>query len=330
MEFHVLPYTDEWETEWDRFVMKESGNGTFLHTRRFLNYQPKKKFTDASFLILNEKKAIAAVCPAAAVVQDGVKVLRSHPGSTYGGLVMRASYRRAELVVDIVRTADEYIAENFGRCELKATPDLFCTEDSSAYQYALYQRGYSQYLELSTYVELRGKTEENIWAGLDRNKKRNIKACRERGLQLRKLETDEEIAGFHSLLEGNLKKYGAVPVHSVADLLDFKNSRLTNETVFLGAFDEGRMVAAGMLFYFEQSRVLHAQNLPTDLSITEYSPVSALYYESMLLALRMGCKALSWGISTEDRGKTLNLGLIGSKEGYGSNKNLFRTFYKEY
>ena len=145
-----------------------------------------------------------------------------------------------------------------------------------------------------------------------------------------KPETDEEIAGFHSLLEGNLKKYGAVPVHSVADLLDFKNSRLTNETVFLGAFDEGRMVAAGMLFYFEQSRVLHAQNLPTDLSITEYSPVSALYYESMLLALRMGCKALSWGISTEDRGKTLNLGLIGSKEGYGSNKNLFRTFYKEY
>ena len=131
-------------------------------------------------------------------------------------------------------------------------------------------------------------------------------------------------------MEGNLKKYGAVPVHSVADLLDFKNSRLTNETVFLGAFDEGRMVAAGMLFYFEQSRVLHAQNLPTDLSITEYSPVSALYYESMLLALRMGCKALSWGISTEDRGKTLNLGLIGSKEGYGSNKNLFRTFYKEY
>ena len=62
MEFHVLPYTDEWETEWDRFVMKESGNGTFLHTRRFLNYHPKKKFTDASFLILNEKKAIAAVC----------------------------------------------------------------------------------------------------------------------------------------------------------------------------------------------------------------------------------------------------------------------------
>ena len=29
----------------------------------------------------------------------------------------------------------------------------------------------------------------------------------------------------------------------------------------------------------------------------------------------MGCNALSWGISTEERGKVLNFGLVASKEG---------------
>ena len=40
MEFTVQPYTAEQEAAWDRFVMQESGNGTFLQTRNFLNYHP--------------------------------------------------------------------------------------------------------------------------------------------------------------------------------------------------------------------------------------------------------------------------------------------------
>ena len=177
MELKVVPYTADQEREWDRFVMQESGNGTFLQSRRFLNYHPLDRFVDASFSIVNEKGAIAAVCPAAVVQRDGKKVLCSHPGSTYGGLVIRASYRRAEVILDIVKTVYDHLSEEYDGCELKITPDLLCTEDTSAYQYALYQCGFDQYLELSTYVDLRGKTEEDIWAGLDRNKKRNIIAA---------------------------------------------------------------------------------------------------------------------------------------------------------
>ena len=40
MEFTVQPYTADQEAAWDRFVMQESGNGTFLQTRNFLNYHP--------------------------------------------------------------------------------------------------------------------------------------------------------------------------------------------------------------------------------------------------------------------------------------------------
>lgn len=39
--FHLLPYDPSWDERWDRFVMKGSMNGTFLQTRRFLNYHPR-------------------------------------------------------------------------------------------------------------------------------------------------------------------------------------------------------------------------------------------------------------------------------------------------
>ena len=47
MQWTVRPYTPADEAEWDRFVMHESGNGTFLQTRNFLNYHPAGRFTDA-------------------------------------------------------------------------------------------------------------------------------------------------------------------------------------------------------------------------------------------------------------------------------------------
>ena len=63
MQWTVRPYTPADEAEWDRFVMHESGNGTFLQTRNFLNYHPAGRFTDASLMVYNEHGGLGAVCP---------------------------------------------------------------------------------------------------------------------------------------------------------------------------------------------------------------------------------------------------------------------------
>ena len=60
MQWTVRPYTPADEAEWDRFVMHESGNGTFLQTRNFLNYHPAGRFTDASLMVYNEHRGTAA------------------------------------------------------------------------------------------------------------------------------------------------------------------------------------------------------------------------------------------------------------------------------
>lgn len=87
MQWTVRPYTPADEAEWDRFVMHESGNGTFLQTRNFLNYHPAGRFTDASLMVYNEHGGLGAVVPAALRLDGATRIFRSHPGSTFGGPV---------------------------------------------------------------------------------------------------------------------------------------------------------------------------------------------------------------------------------------------------
>ena len=56
--FHFEKYNEKDEKKWDDFVMEKSINGTFLQTRRFLNYHPKDRFVDESIIIYNKKNNI--------------------------------------------------------------------------------------------------------------------------------------------------------------------------------------------------------------------------------------------------------------------------------
>lgn len=84
-EVKLEEYTDIYAERWDRFVLKESINGTFLQTRKFLNYHPKDRFTDSSLVFLCGNN-IVAVLPANYNLAE--RKIVSHQGSTYGGLIL--------------------------------------------------------------------------------------------------------------------------------------------------------------------------------------------------------------------------------------------------
>ena len=145
----------------------------------------------------------------------------------------------------------------------------------------------------------------------------------------RELEGEREIEKFHELLTINLQKFGLEPIHSFQELIDLKYNRIGNNVRFYGVLYEEEIIAAGMLFTFEQVNVIHAQNLSADYTADYgFSPITYLYYKVIEQARRDGFKKLSWGISTEEHGKTLNFSLIRNKESYGSNYQINRTYYK--
>lgn len=327
----LTPYRPEYAGKWDRFVMEASMNGTFLHTRRFLSYHPENRFEDASLMIFNGGELVG-VCPAAMQTVNGVKMLRSHPGSTFGGPVLSPALLRAPKLTALIAQMDAYWqSQGYNAAELKLTSDLFATLPTDALQYALYHAGYTDEAEISAYLPIAGQSHEALRAAYSFNKRYDLKRCQKAGLETRGIETREELGAFYDLLCLNLQKFNAKPVHTLDELWDFLSARLRGEVSFLGVYDpQGRMAAGACLFFFAQANVLHTQYLATDPAVKGYVPSAFLYDAVIRQGLAMGASCVSFGTSTHDRGRVLNTGLIQNKEGYGCLHSLNRIYTKYY
>ena len=220
-------------------------------------------------------------------------------------------------------------ADGYKTVELRPTSALFCREPDDALEYALFQQGYRQELEIACALPLQ-KPYKALRADFSYNKRYDLKRAEKQGLIAAPLQTDDEIRAFHSLLCLNLQKFDATPVHTIEELLDLYRVRIPDEMSFLGVHDpSGELVAAACLFYFAQTNTLHTQYLATDTRITAYAPSSFLYDAVLREALRRGCAALSLGTCTHERGAVLNTGLILNKEGYGAGHSLNRIFTRK-
>ncbi len=330
LNFTLIPYSPEWAERWDRFVMDGSQNGTFLQTRRFLSYHPAGRFEDASFLAALENGELLMAVPGARDAAQGGIRFRSHPGGTFGGPVLSARVTQAEDTLQLLDAADAYlVAAGYRACELKITPQLFAVRSTALLEYALFNRGYEQETELASCLPLSGRTAEELRSGYSATKRYELKRCEAKGLTARRLETDEELAAFYDVLTLNLQKFDARPVHTLAELADFRHERLKDEIRFLGVFDPaGSIVAGACLFYFRQTNVLHTQYLATDTRVRGYAPSAFLYDAVLQTGLDSGAAAISFGTSTFEHGRVLNLGLIRNKEGYGCLPALNRRFTK--
>ena len=307
--YEIQPYTREQESRWDRFVMEDSMNGTFLQTRKFLNYHPEGRFTDASFFV--EKSGIVvAVVPGCSV--DGSFV--SHLGSTFGGPVISKDFYSGNKILEIVKDIDDYIVRNFKSVKLKPTSPIFATVPTDLLDYALEHSGYSRHTELSCYTP--------IAKGVDplENCKRE---CRHNFRQSEKLNLtygeipDCEMEKFYDFLVKSKARYNTKPVHSLAELQNLKQ-RFPEEILFRGVWQDGIYLSGMMIFYFRQAKVFHFQYLAPDDSKRETNATTSLFVNAMREAAQVGCEKFSWGISTEDAGAYLNENLYRFKESFGA------------
>ena len=147
--YEILHYSPELDRRLDHFVEKESVNGTFLQTRRFLNYHPAGRFTDASFA-LQKSGTIVAYFPG--VVKD--KSFISHAGSTFGGPIIAKTFYRGSRLGEILKEANQYLTSYFKSIRFKITPAMFSEESPDLLEYTLEHLGYTRYTELSSFCSL--------------------------------------------------------------------------------------------------------------------------------------------------------------------------------
>lgn len=329
VDLHIQRYDDSLAEKWDKFVLRDSFNGTFLQTRNFLDYHPKGRFEDASLVIWKGTSDILAVVPAGAVGSDGQgKGFSSHPGSTFGGLVFGSAFYNLDHVKAVFETLENYLVqEGYTHALFKQSPQTFSSKSNDLLEYFFFQRGWRDYRELSFVIDLENYADDII-SNFTSSRRRDYRYGVRHGLEFRKLSTRQEIAGFYEMLCKNLEKFDASPVHTLDELHDFHEGRLAGIAEFFGVFSGRKLIAGSMVFRFDKT-VFHTQYLVASQEDLKLFPNNFMDANLIRVARDEGFRWFSFGISTEEHGRVLNERLARFKEGFGTTYCNNKVFTKE-
>lgn len=329
MNIKIVKYEEKHQNAWDAFVLKNSINGTFLQSKNFLNYHPADRFKDDSLMFFKGENSLVAVMPGCSTEDEGKKIFFSHKGSTFGGIIIDESAYDTCSTQFIIKLFEEYLIENnYKKVVLKQTSNLFSRSSPDLIEYLLFKNDYSSYTELSFYIDCQ-QLADRVEDSFSQSRRRDYRYSLKNSLSFHVAETQEDLEAFHNILVENLKKFGKTPVHSLAELLDFKFERLKDVTSCYLVKHNNVPIAGSFVFTFD-SQVFHTQYLAALPEYLNLFPMEFLNRNLIAEAKEQGFKYFSFGISTENNGKHLNEGLAKFKEGFGTAYSLNKTFIKEF
>lgn len=302
----IQPYEHARLADWDELVAK-SVNGTFLHSRRFLSYHGDR-FRDRSLLVTDARGRVVGVFPAAQDPADP-RVVTSHPGLTYGGLVHDGSLYGKSMVRVLGDIAGEYRSCGFTRLRYKAVPYVYQSAPAADDVYGLFQLGATRAgCDLAAVIDLARRGE------IRADRRRARRRAEDAGVRVE--HGWQNAVGFWQILEANLAgRHGAAPTHSRAEI-QFLHERFPDEVVLVSA-KAGAELLAGCLF-FATKFVLQGQYLAATSRGRALHATDPAIEHGVQLARDRGCRYVSFGTSTYDRGARLNESQYDFKSSFGA------------
>jgi hypothetical protein len=296
----VERYEPRWQAEWDRFV-GGSKNGVFLFYRSYMEYH-SDRFDDHSLLFFDDGKLLA-VLPA----NRREATLVSHGGLTFGGFVTDDRMKTPTMLHLFDALHNHCQAAGISRVIYKPVPHIYHRLTAEEDLYALFVRGGRlMRRDVSSTVVLRERPR------LSKGRKWAVKRAKANGLEVR---PSDEFERFMVIEEQNLRtKYGVAPTHSAAELR-LLAERHPDSIKLFGAY-KGDALLGGVVVY-ENCHVAHAQYIATTPEGRDLSALDCII-DGLLSDVYADKLYFDFGISTEDGGKTLNVGLIENKESYGA------------
>ena len=310
MDFKLVRYEKNMAKIWDEFVSL-SWNGVFLFTRPFMDYH-SHIFTDHSLLAYQENK-LKAVFPA----NEKDEILYSHQGLTYGGWIL-APRVPAEDLDNLFLMLENYAKENnFKEIQYKHKPLIFDKHLNDTDAWLLWKNGYELWRrDLSFIIDLKN------FAGFARDKRYRLNKSSRNNLRL---EEKGNINQFMELVKENLnRKYDTNPVHTPAEVA-LLQGRFPKNIFTLTVFQEENFLGGTLLFVdndFIHTQYLHFNDEGRNLCAAEF------LIDNLMQKYGSTKRYLSFGTSTEDNGKSLNIGLASFKEGFGAS-GVCHDFYRK-
>ena len=321
MQISIEPYQPSFAEEWDNFVW-QSNNGNIFHTRRFLSYHPPERFEDHS-LIFKKDKRVIALFPATVRYEQHRRILTSHRGASYGGLITNFHVGIRE-TFDIVEKLIRYARDNqFHGIDLTPPPIVYHKRPSHYVDFALVKNGFGyRKREISSVIPLTFSETEVLYT-FSAESRRAVRRGVKLGVEVRECEDYE---AFYQILKRNLKmRHNVTPTHSLEELLLLKQIFPERIKLF-GAFAEERMVA-GVVMFICNPQVVLAFYISHDEDFQQYRGVNCLFFEIIKWAIREKYAYLDFGIFTVNMDPNWGLGRF--KESFGA-QGIFRDTLLQY
>lgn len=314
----IKQFSSKYLKEWNKFL-SISNNGTLFHNKIFLSYHIDRRFRDHSLMIYY-KNILVALFPA--VIQKRGRVF-SHPGTSYGGFVIKSRVSFS-ILNELINSVGLY----YKRKKMKSifiinTPKIYYRLYHDSLNYLLRWNGYQQKeMYISHAVDL---SCNKINLLLNKRKQRYVKNSM---LNIRFVNS-KNFKSFYKLLVLNKKKYNSRPTHSLEELIKLKNLFPEKIKLFLSN-DCGVVVGGSLLFYTNKKSCLVFYNVVCD----KYrnSQLSTLQlYNCMQVAKRGGFDIIDFGVSHSPEKKNPlepKFSLIKFKEQFGA-FGVTRTCYEK-
>ncbi|EOU9535521.1 GNAT family N-acetyltransferase [Cronobacter dublinensis] len=295
-------------SDWNQ-VVENAKNGLFLFNIDYFKYH-EARFEDCSLMIYKKNKAVA-LFPANRVNDT----IYSHQGLTFGGLIMLPELHTADVLEIFDLITNHYKNNSIKTVVYKAIPYPFAKYPAQEDLYALFRSSAKLIRrDVSSVIDLLDRPK------LSDSRKNTIVKAQKNDVKIRE---SSDLKKFHGILSEVLAKFGASPVHSIAELEQLKEAFPQNIKLYAAMQEEQWL--AGVLVY-DYGHIIHTQYMANTQQGRQIGALDYILF-TLINEIYTEKKYLSFGISTENAGQYLNTGLIAQKEGFGA-RAVVHDFYE--
>jgi hypothetical protein len=297
----VREYEPQLAQRWDEFV-RASKNATFLLERGYMDYHADR-FIDCSLILEDADGRWLAVLPA----NRKDDIVGTHDGLTYGGFVV-SSAMTTPLAVEVFEATRRYLVERGVRSVIyKTIPYIYHRVPAEEDRYALFLHD-AQLIRRDVLAVL----DPSRAPRAQERRRRAAKKARAAGVVVKR---SERWADYWGVLQDTLwSRHRTTPVHSLEEIQALAASFPENITLWVAELDG--QVTAGVVIY-DSPQVAHVQYIASS-DVGRNIGSLDLLFEHLILDGYRQRPYFDFGISNEQDGRVLNLGLIEQKEGFGA------------
>ena len=307
----VVRYQDKDRESWDSFV-KNSRTNIFMFLRGYMDYH-KDRFKDHSLLFYDGEELLALL-PAS----SEASVLYSHGGLTFGGLITNKALK-SHSVGEVFEKMLEYCKANgVTKILYKAVPYIYSSLPFQEDLYFLWRKGASlTRRDLSTTISTK-----NILK-LPKGRKAQISRAKREGVIIESSFDFEDFIDLENQVL--LLRHNSKATHTGKEL-KMLAERFPENIKLIVAKKDGCLIAGAVLYVY--SEIVHTQYLATNEEGRTIGALDLIISEAIEY-YKNEKTFFDFGISTEEQGKYLNLGLVSQKESFGGRGVVYDTYSLE-